>query len=204
MCSIIGAFKKEKLKELININQYRGNFSFSYTEVDKNGPSIQVKGWGKFPEKIITNSPLYKIAHVQAPTGGLKKEFSRIHPTQVENTFLWHNGILTRKGINFLQRQLGTSEDFDTLLLHKAIYNFGFSILSEIEGLFSCIYLNNNKIFLFRTKHGKLYIDDEKNISSERFENSKCINYDTIYDINMDKIDTFKTKRFSYVIKGEI
>jgi len=38
-----------------------------------------------------------------------------------------------------LQTKLNTEETFDTLLLFKAIKQFGFDILSEIEGLFSCV-----------------------------------------------------------------
>jgi hypothetical protein len=94
-------------------------------------------------------------------------------------------------------------------LLFNAINEFGFEILNEIEGLFACLYYKDGEIFLLRTKHGKLYVDKDLNISSERFIHSKCINYDTIYKLDLEtknliEVDTFKTKRYNIVIKGEL
>jgi hypothetical protein len=203
MCSIICSYKKDVLENLIDINQFRGNFSFSYTEIGKH-PEIQVKGWGDFEKDIIRNNDLYKITHVQAPTGGIAKDFSRIHPTIIEDTMLWHNGILTPRGITYCQKKLNTSEGFDTLLLHRMILEHGFESLSEIEGLFSCVYFNK-EVYMFRTKHGKLYIDDDKNISSEEFKDSRCIYADRIYRVDtLEVVDTFKTKRFNFIIPGRL
>ena len=209
MCSIIGGFESEKVKELIELNQFRGNFSYSYTEFNEElGLVFQAKGFDEFPLGIISKD-YYKICHVQAPTGGLLKDHKRIHPVMNKNDMLWHNGLLTPKGTSFLQQKLNTTEEFDTKLLFDALQKYSFDILNDIEGLFSCLYIKDNRMYLFRTKHGKIYIDDNMNISSERFENSKCINADTIYEVdlknkNLIEIDRFKTKRFNFVIKGEI
>lgn len=209
MCSIMASFSAEKLKELVDINQFRGNFSFSYTEVDeKNRPVVQVKSFGEFNKDIISPNN-YKIAHVQAPTGGLVKDEARIHPVEDNGSMLWHNGLIVPRGIKYLQELLGTDETFDTRLLHRAILVHGFDILNDIEGLFSCLLIRNGNIFIFRTKHGKLYVDEDMNISSERFDGSKCINSDTIYNIDVSEKDitvtgAFKTKRFNYAIPGEL
>lgn len=211
MCSIIASWDNNKLKDLIELNQFRGNFSHSYTELDsKNRPLSQLKSFGAYNTDII-NSDIYenyKIAHVQAPTGGMIKDENRIHPVSDDLNMLWHNGLLVPKGVKYLQNKLQTQETFDTKLLFNAIEQFGFGILSEIEGLFSCLYLKHGEMFIWRSRHGKLYIDENMNISSERFDGSKCINADTIYKIHpknkqITEVDYFKTKRFNFYIAGE-
>ena len=206
MCSIIASFKKEKLEALVDLNQFRGNFSFSYLELET-GEST--KQFGRYNKDVIVNNQNYKISHLQAPTGGLIQDINRIHPTMINNTKLYHNGIITPRGVKFLQNKLNCTETFDTWLLHKSIEEFGFDILSEIEGLFSCLYIKDDKIFIFRTRHGKLYIDEEMSISSERFDISKCINYDTVYDLdlinkNVNIINKFKTPRCNIIVPVEM
>lgn len=210
MCSIIASYNKEKIKELVKINQHRGNFSYSIS-IFKNGKLIEsVKNFGSFNENILnTTSEGYIICHLQAPTGGLIQDTNRIHPTIINDSYLYHNGIITPRGMRFLQDKLNTDETFDTKLLHDAIIHYGFEILSDIEGLFSCLMVKDNEIFIFRTVHGKLYIDDDMNISSERFENSKCINSNTVYKLDIKNntyvnYSEFKTLRFNYVIQGEL
>jgi len=216
MCSIIASFNREKFEELIKLNQHRGNFSFSYTELDTtigNLPANQIKGYGEF-EKLLINSErhLYKIGHVQAPTNGMIEDSNRIHPImngESPNSMLFHNGLLTPRGVKFLQHKLQTNETFDTRLLFEAIKEFGYDILDEVEGLFSCLHIRDGEIFIFRTKHGKLFIDEDMNVSSERFLGSKCIGYNRIYKLDLDKKhiiskQPFITKRFNFVIKGEL
>ncbi len=208
MCSIVASYSKEKLEELIEKNQFRGNFSYSYTELERNGvPHSQLKGFGKFPHNIISEER-YKISHVQAPTGGMIKDHKRIHPTEINLSMLWHNGLITPRGIKFLQNNLNSKETFDTLLIHKYLEknNFNFSKLSEIEGLFSCLMLVKDTLYIFRTKHGQLWIDKNMNISSVEFENSFCIPYDKVYKIDFQTLkliekNSFKTKRFNFIIK---
>lgn len=206
LCSIIGSFSKDKIRELVKLNQHRGNFSFSvYSD-------MFWKNFGEFDETYLNEvkDGNYIFVHLQAPTGGLVKETSRIHPIVFNNNLLWHNGIITESGIEFLQEQTNSKETFDTYLLVKALAIYDSSILSEIEGLFSCVWKNaNDEYFVFRSKHGKLYVDDELSISSERFENSKCINSDTVYKIDWEQkrlvtIGWFKTKSFNFIIKGEL
>lgn len=206
MCSIIAGYSKEQLEELVDSNQFRGNFSFSYYEIETDKI---IKQFGQYDKSAINNNLNYKISHLQAPTGGLIQDINRIHPTEINSSKLYHNGIITPRGIKFLQNKLTSDEIFDTWLLHKAIDMYGFGILSEIEGLFSCLYIKDSKIYIFRTRHGKLYIDEEMSISSERFENSKCINYDIVYEVDLinkklNIISQFKTLRCNIVVPGEM
>jgi len=208
MCSIIASFNKETFEDLVDKNQHRGNFSFSYTEVNGTDVVEQIKAYGEFAKDLVSKE-YYKIGHVQAPTGGMVVDESRIHPVIIGDSMLWHNGLITPKGIKFLQEKLETTEQFDTKLLIGAIQKYGFSILDHIEGLFSCLYIEDNEVYIFRTKHGKLYIDESMNISSERFVGSKCIGYNRIYKLDLNKKhiipkQPFITKRFNFVIAGEL
>ena len=207
MCSIFGSFDKSKIEELAVLNQHRGTFSYSLTQ-DKR----TCKDFGEFDPSVIdtvksTNS--YMIGHVQAPTGGMVEDFNRIHPTSIGSSLLWHNGLLTPRGIKHLQDSLKTDEEFDTKLLHEHLVKNNFTGLGEIEGLFTCVFKLGEDYYIFRTKHGKLYVNDNLDISSEKFEGSKCINYDTIYKMDFERmklmeVSYFKTKRFNYIIEGEL
>lgn len=210
MCSIIGSFDKDKLCELVKLNQFRGNFSYSFTDLDfDNTYKTQVKEFGDFDCNVSKDLQGYGICHVQAPTGGSVKDYNRIHPATNQNGMLWHNGLLTSRGIKNCQKLLNSNETFDTKLLLEAITLKGFNILSEIEGLFACLLILDGKTYIFRTKHAKLFIDNNLNISSERFNGGKCINFDTVYEIDLKNksfhvVDTFKTKRYNIIIDGEI
>lgn len=206
MCSIIAGWKSEVVKDLIDINQHRGNFSYSYTEFN-NKPSCQVKDFGPFNKSLIECN-CYKVCHVQSPTSSLKEDESRIHPVTNNNNMLWHNGIVTPRGIKHLQKILITDEEFDTKLIFDSLEKFGFDILSDIEGLFACLYYNDDSFYIFRSKHAKVYIDADMNISSEKFENSFCLPYDIIYKIHLqdkflEEVCNFKTKRYNIVISGD-
>lgn len=218
MCSIFGSFDKDVIKELLKLNQFRGNFSYSITQGDNT-----VKDFGPFNTDRLDefNDEDYIICHVQSPTGGMIEDRDRIHPTEDVNSKLWHNGLLKANGIRYLQKDLDETITFDTKLLHKHLIKSNFTRLSEIEGLFACVFQYANEIFLFRTKHGKLYIDDDLSISSVRFtgltkppgNTSHSINYDTVYKLDLHakrlskaltEVGKFKTKKFNYVIHGEL
>ena len=97
MCSIIGSFSKEKFKELVELNQHRGDFSYSLLVLDPiSSKALQKKqGFGKFPVDIIDDAMdnKYYLGHTQAPTNGLIEDSSKIHPaTMYKNyeTYLFH------------------------------------------------------------------------------------------------------------------
>lgn len=232
MCSIIGSFKKDKIIELVKLNQHRGNFSYSISIFDINDSPYMVgniRNFGKFDIKELDNcyvhsdslGEYYYICHVQDPTNGLIKDRNRIHPNYFTNksvdSELWHNGIITAKGMDFIKENIDNKDidlNFDTALLNTIICEKDYNILSEIDGLFTCVRYYHNQFFkqkidVFRTRHGKLYVDDELNMSSEKFEGSKCINADTIYTMdfkNKKLIESgkFKTLNFNFNIKGEM
>jgi hypothetical protein len=207
MCSIFGSFNKNRVIELAELNQFKGTFSYSLTQDDRSH-----KAFGKFDNDIVNDivqTDNYIIGHVQAPTGGMIKDDNRIHPTSVGQSLLWHNGLLTKRGIKYLQDYLDTTEEFDTKLLHEYFVRYNFTFLNKIEGLFTCIFKHGTGYYVFRTKHGKLYVNEELDLSSERFEGSKCINYDTIYKMNfaekrLQPVSYFKTNRYNFIIKGEL
>ena len=215
MCSIVGSFDKDSFENLVDLNQFRGNFSYSFSIYDINEKRVkeQTKGFGQFDKSLIKNAiskpHIYYIGHLQAPTGGLLKDENRIHPTIIGNSMLWHNGILTPRGIKYLQKNLSTDEIFDTKLLHQAILSSEYiKLLSNTEGLFSCLFYDRD-LYVFRTKHGKLFIDNNMSISSERFDNSKCINYDTFYHLDFKNMklsagEKFTTARYNIIINGEM
>lgn len=212
MCSIIGSFSKEMIKSLVLLNQHRGNFSYSIAAYDIHQHEVVdlKKDFDVFDFNVLDSmtesSNIYYICHLQAPTGGLLKEIERIHPTHIDDTYMWHNGIITPAGMRFLNELNSREDSFDTYALHNYLYNN--NDLSKVEGLFTCCYVDFN-VYVFRTKHGKLYVDDNLNLSSERFEGSKCINYDTIYNLDfinktLQYADEFKTLNYNYIIKGEL
>ena len=211
MCSIIGSFSKQKIIDLITLNQHRGDFAYSITYFDILTHQVieQKKEFGLFDIKKIKDysSSIYYICHLQLPTNGLSKNIDRIHPTKEDNSFLFHNGILKPSAIKYIQHKFKTDISFDTQLLHKLLPDW--AELNYLEGLFACLYIQQKNINIFRTKHAKLYIDNELTISSERFNDSKCINYDTIYSLNLKNRDIkivnhFQTKRYNIIIQGEL
>lgn len=210
MCSIIGSFSKKKITELVEVNQHRGKFAYSILAYNTmNNKIFQIyKDFGVFSLDNIKEMPnIYYICHLQSPTGGIEIDVNRTHPTMYNDTYLFHNGILKQRAIDKLQFTYNTNITFDTKLLHMSLTSW--NNLNDIEGLFACLYIKNENINIFRSKHSKLYIDKDLNISSEKFPDSKCINYDTIYKLNFKNnnliaIDTFKTKRYNIIIEGEL
>jgi hypothetical protein len=209
----MASFSKSKIIELVEINQHRGNFSYSISIYNIKTKQLNniIKDLGVFDINMIPDNldpSDYIICHVQAPTGGILKDTDRIHPTKINDTYLYHNGIIKPQGQRYITNNfdIDIATNFDTYLLHSVLPDY--KKLSEIEGLFACLYVNNT-IKLFRTRHAKLYIDDDMSISSEEFKDSKCINYDTIYELNLEdkkllEIDEFKTKRYNIIIQGDL
>ncbi len=192
MCSIACSFSRSKLQKLINLNQYRGNFSYSISIFDNiRGIIYSHKDFGKFdfnqvPEKEYLQ---YYIAHVQSPTGGLLKEYNRIHPSYLSesDSYLWHNGIIKNNSIKHLQQKLSINEEWDTMLLHEDLDTEYFKGLNHIDGSFGCIYIMNKipTIYVFTSEIITLFIDSEFNISSVKFENSQRITPNIVYNLDI-------------------
>ena len=187
MCAIVGSFSGKKLAELLTANSYRGSFSYSLSYTEDNGELIVVsRNFGVPKEDVITeftklHRGKYLVAHIQAPTGGLVPDNSRIHPSTIQNSHLYHNGIL--KSSYMKQNEYN---GWDTRLLHTKILNDGFDVLSEVDGAFSCLFSCNKKLYLFRNSTSPMFVDENLNISSTKFIGSTHTEFDTVYTMNLD------------------
>jgi glutamine phosphoribosylpyrophosphate amidotransferase len=173
MCAIVGSFDKDKLKELIELNCYRGNHSYSISEYTLKTKSLfTTRGLGDFPFEILKElkEGKYYIAHTQAPTTDAKST-SNIHPHRFNDDYmLWHNGIIKESFVKKMQNQLNTAEKWDTALLNEWVYNK--YDLGEVDGTFSCLRFDKGKLILFRNEISPMFIDKDFNISSTKFKNS--------------------------------
>ena len=190
MCSIIGSFSKQKFKELVELNQHRGSFSYSFLVLDpENLQTVFLEqNFGKFNVSSLQNSPngMFYLGHCQAPTGGLIEDPNRIHPAQIETSFLFHNGIIKQKDVLRLQNEHKTSDGWDSKLMLQEIQKIGLmETLNTIDGSFACVFNDRKKLRIFRSAAGTLFIDDELNISSTKFDKAQRIEKDTVYHLDL-------------------
>jgi asparagine synthetase B (glutamine-hydrolysing) len=195
MCGIIGSFSKEKLSELLDLNASRGQFSHSLTTIDPDTLECNpLQKFGKFDKDLLRHvrDGKYMLAHIQAPTGGLIHDQSRIHPATIKKYLLWHNGILKNKEIQRLNTKYSTNIQWDTKLLLHSISRSGIiPTLKELDGAFACVLIEEYKSFkIFRNQTSPLYIGDNLDISSVEFEGSKMLPMNYVYNSN------FKDKCF--------
>ena len=119
MCSIIGSYDIEMVKDLAKLNEYRGQHSHSFFVLLNNKVVYSHKDYGELniADHLhkVDNDQNYYIVHQQAPTS-LQVE-DAIHPAQLGDHYLWHNGIIKNKCIKELQSIYRTSTDWDTKLL---------------------------------------------------------------------------------------
>ena len=105
MCSIIGSFDKNNIIDLAKLNTRRGqhSWSISYYSLQYHSITSVERGLGELPvDRIDIPFDSYCIVHQQAPTTE-NKGSDTIHPAQVVNSYLWHNGILKAEAIKKLQ-----------------------------------------------------------------------------------------------------
>ena len=174
MCSIIGSFSKAKIIELAGLNKYRGTFSHSISLYDPEERAIFYiqRTFGELNyDQIEIPDNMYCIVHQQAPTGEDKSE-ANIHPAETNEHLLWHNGILKDYTIERLNNRFGLTKWDSQLLLQKMIAD---RLPDDIDGSFSCLYYNplERGLFLFRNALAPMFIDNQMNISSTKFEGSK-------------------------------
>lgn len=178
MCSILGSFSKSKLIELIELNKYRGTFShsISYYEPEQRDFSHITRSFGEINYDDIDEQNMkegqYCVVHMQAPTGE-DKSSANIHPAEINDHLLWHNGILKDPTIKALQEEFDYNTTWDSkLLLWKMLWD---RLPKDIDGSFSCLYYDakDQCLFLFRNAIAPMFIDNQMNISSTKFEGSR-------------------------------
>lgn len=214
MCAIFGGFNKDKLIELAKLNSHRGNFSYSITAIDVNERTILqcIKGFGPFvPE--FNHEGAYYICHIQAPTSSTEQDLRRVHPSVIETeyesgikaeTFLWHNGVLKPSWFKN-SPCYDVNLSWDTAVLHREFLRDYMSI-ENVDGQFSCVFFDFSGLVLFRNSEAPMFVDDELNISSTKFEGSRPTEPGIFYEIIfVDKrifgLKQFKCKSSAYYIK---
>lgn len=180
MCGIFASFNKEKLKELYEINRYRGEVNYSLSSFGfENSVTLKnlIRHEGKMPgdaiDKFLIVAGDYMVGHIQAPTS----QSSSIHPAEYESRLLWHNGIIKQSVFQ------GSSWDTQWMLEKLAVN--GISELSNFDGTFACILYASKGLFVFRNEISPMFIDDELSISSTKFEGSRSLEPNTFFEINL-------------------
>ena len=207
MCAIFGSYDLDKLEELAEINAYRGQLSYSLSEYNTTTQQLIMrrKCLGAFTlEGLEMTRGMYYIGHIQAPTTGASAEES-IHPSVRTDghDLLWHNGILKEKYVSTVQAYFETSQSWDSGLLHNLLTNVGWDKLSEVDGTFSCLRYFNKDLYLFRNEISPMFVDDQLNISSTKFENGTSTEPNKVLKINfttkaLNEVSSFTTKENPY------
>lgn len=209
MCAIFGSFDKDKLEALAELNSYRGQLSYSVSEYDINNKRVFLKRkcMGAFTlEDVQLREGMYYIAHIQAPTT-TASAIDAIHPSarNEDGDLLWHNGILKEDFVKDMQSSLGSTDKWDTGLLHDWILQN--RSLSDVDGTFACARVSNGNLYLFRNEISPLFIDNDLNISSTRFEGSQPVRPNTVWLVDfpndtLAQMNTFNTKENPYYFGG--
>jgi len=205
MCSIVGSFDIDRLRQLAELNAYRGTHSHSLYAFDSNKNVVYShRSFGALDinkHAIETNSNLYFVAHQQAPTTDAKSVDS-IHPAQVQDTLLWHNGIIKEDDVIRLKDELLSDEVWDTKLMLLNYLKSG--SVDNIDGTFSCLLYNENKLHLFRNEISPMFYNEQGDISSTKFEGGQptspnfIIEFEPFDDNLMTLRNQFVTKENPY------
>ena len=209
MCSITGSKDLKKLKELIELNSYRGVHSHSITVFDPGGVVdtmfipfdilYQKKGLGPliFDDHDLSEyKDAYYIVHQQAPTTESKNS-NAIHPAIHNDNMLWHNGIIKHKQVESLQDKFTTKCNWDTMLLLKHLNEY--DTPNDIDGTFSCVLYDGDQLSIFRNEISPLFYDSELNISSTKFENSKRLEPNKMFLMSVPNNTLVKYNEFKTV-----
>jgi glutamine phosphoribosylpyrophosphate amidotransferase len=204
MCGIFCSFDSKKAKELLTLNSYRGSHSYSFTVVGDE----PIRGLGEFDVSLLDKDG-YKICHVQAPTTEARG-YDSIHPAEFDGMRLWHNGIVKDFDVKRLQQKYGVDTSWDTMLILYELSSANWEEnLSEINGSFACILQENGMVYAFRNEISPLFYDNEMNISSVIFNDSRPLppNRMFVLDLGRRKIEdigcSFKTKENPYYFGDE-
>jgi hypothetical protein len=208
MCSIIGSFNIDEIRNLIDLNSSRGQSSYSIGlyNIETNKIETLFKGEGEFNHTILKQLNIqpkhYIICHIQAPTLGVGQNRS-IHPSIIDSSYLYHNGQLTQNQIELLKERYNVDSNWDTGLLHH--YYLNNEDLSDIDGSFGLLFINKDKVNIMTSNMINLYINKDLTLSSTYFKNSTKIDSNIIYELDFDRrelnrIDDFNSKTSPYFI----
>jgi glucosamine 6-phosphate synthetase-like amidotransferase/phosphosugar isomerase protein len=213
MCAIFGSFNKDKFVELMELNSYRGSFSYSYTVIHNDFTSKTFKDFGTMDKNMLSGKSQngYMLGHVQAPTGGLIKNYSRIHPAEKNEYLLWHNGIIKGKYLTKMQEELNSTNEWDTKLLLDTIVPDAFmpTTLNDVDGAFSCVLMKQDAyLMLFRNSTSPLFMNDALDISSTKFQYSSKTDKNVVYNVDfvnrkMTEFTKFQNINNPYYFAGE-
>lgn len=200
MCAIFGSFDHQTLKQLRDLNAYRGEISGSLASLSIDY-AVVTRFRGKIPDELFEFPMIpdtYSLGHVQAPTTEAE-DIESIHPAQSvdlfmnRNLMLWHNGIIKQAEIERLNKKLGTNYKWDTALLLALFREYGFDAFSEVVGSFSCVLSicnaipSHNTVYVFRNEISPLFVDNNLNISSTKFEGSYPTDAGVVYTMDIAK-----------------
>lgn len=180
MCSIVASKSIEKLKELAELNSYRGTHSHSVFGFSKEHGLVHAfKSFGevnwdeqpKSAQQIGLNVSVFWVLHQQAPTTEAK-DLASVHPASEAGRYLWHNGIIKDNEVKRLQALYGKDVSWDTLLLLRHINETG--NVDGIDGTFACLGYAEGLV-VFRNEISPLFYSDQGDISSTKFEGSKPV-----------------------------
>jgi asparagine synthetase B (glutamine-hydrolysing) len=185
MCSIIGSHNKGRIRELAELNAYRGQHSHSVYVFSKYTNQLLYNHKGLGPLNIDDHDlpEGYIICHQQAPTTD-NKDLSSVHPAQIGDELLWHNGIIKAHEIKRLQNYLESNISWDTKLLLQYLVNEDTEALHCIDGTFSCVWYDGFNLMLFRNDISPMFIDMYANISSTKFDGSKSVSPNKVWLFN--------------------
>lgn len=205
MCAIVGSRNADKLRELVELNSYRGQHSHSFSLFNYGTGTLNVVSQQLGPidlDKITVPDYYYGIVHVQAPTSDTKDKTS-IHPATLTGEHLWHNGILKASFVQKIREERYPSYiNWDTLIMLCDLSR-GWGGLNEMDGSFSCLLHKERKLFLFRNEISPMFIDSELNISSTKFDGSQPTQPNNVLrmkflDNTISSVYSFKTVENPY------
>jgi len=185
MCAIFGSYDIDKFKELAELNSYRGQHSYSISAYIPKSKSLTLidKGFGAFKMPPIGfYETAYWIGHIQAPTSG-ERTLDTVHPSQEDNSWLWHNGIIKEDFVKEMQGVYG-DHSWDTQLLNLWLNDQ--RSLDEVDGTFSCLRFKDGCLELFRNEISPMFVDGELNISSTKFAKSSKSKANKVLSMNFD------------------
>lgn len=194
MCSIIIATTTERALELIELNEYRGTHSHSYTLFGENQYGDyeifhQEKDFGPIDKsKVKIPGSCFAVIHQQAPTTD-NRDLSSIHPAQLGEHYLWHNGIIKEDCVKRMQKDLESTFDWDTkLILRQYIERDN---LDGIDGSFACVFAYKTKLYVFRNEISPLFTTegDWDVFSSTKFDGAVPLAPNVVYSLEYNKFD---------------